>query len=238
MMNILSLIFLGCDSEPAEAPAVEPAAQVAAEPAAQVAAEPAAQATPAAPTPSANSNQLSGYTGTFASDPKLSPADVVGWAPSDFRVKRNEIYARYGRAFKSEDLQAHFGKTDWYSVHEGYADAMLTKNDTANVSLIKSFEGDTAQKKATENGEYFNGNGTNLVIVDGTHAELVDQTEDMYNWSREERYWTGIGAWIITWEGPATWNPSDSSVRNARLWSVDHESQGVNKTIELQLQQG
>ena len=31
------------------------------------------------------------------------------------RIQRNEIYARYGRAFSSADLKAHFGKQSWYS---------------------------------------------------------------------------------------------------------------------------
>jgi len=235
MMTFLPLILLACDSEaPTQPAAPAPVAQPA--PVAPPA-PPTAPAAPAAPT-STNPNQLSGYTGTFASDPKLTPTNIAVWAPDDFRVKRNEIFARYGRAFKSKDLQAHFGATGWYTVNEGFAESMLTSNDNANVALIKSFEGDTAKTKGLKNGEYLSSNGSNLTLVDTTHAELSDQSDDMYNWTREERYWVGLGEWIITWEGSETWNPAAQSVRNARLWKLDHNNQSVKGSYELHPQQG
>ena len=107
-MMILPLILLACDSEAPEQAAAPPPANP---PAA------AAPPPPSAPPPSANPNQLSGYQGTFANDPRLSPTDVAAWGPGNFRVKRNEIFARYGRAFQSEDLQQHFGATGWYAVN-------------------------------------------------------------------------------------------------------------------------
>ena len=236
MTILLSLILTACDGE---APA-EPAAPAA--PAATPAAAPTPAPTPApAPAPAANNssnpNQLPGYSGTFAEDPALSPTDVAMWS-EDYRVKRNEIFARYGRAFKSEDLQAHFGKTSWYKVNDSFAESMLTKNDNKNVALIQRFEGDEAKSKAQKNGEYHNGSDTSLIIVDAKNAELVDDQDDMYNWTREERYWVGVGGWIITWEGPQTWNPADGSIRNAQLWELDHGASTVVKIYELQRQQG
>jgi len=230
MMIVLSILLLACDQD-----APSPAAPATPEPAAQ---PEAAQPPPVVPVSSSNTNQLHGYTGTFADDPKLIPTDVAGWSPADFRIKRNEIFARYGRAFQSEDLQAHFGKTSWYTVNEVFSDAMLTRNDSANVALIKSFEGETATQKAPQNGEYYSDNGTNLVIIDGTHAELLDQADDMYNWTAEKRYWVGLGEWVITWEGPQTWNPADTSVRNATLWKLNHTEQRIEDTFALKPQQG
>lgn len=230
MMTLLSFLLLACDSETPQPDAPAAAGQP----------EPAAAALPPAvvPVSSSNTNQLTGYTGIFADDPRLSPTDIAGWAPSEFRTKRNEVFARYGRAFQSEDLQAHFGKTSWYTVNPVFSDTMLTGNDGANVTLIKSFEGETATTKAPQNGEYFRDNGTNLVIIDGTHAELLDQSDDMYNWTAEKRYWVGLGEWIITWEGPETWNPADKRVRNATLWQLNHTEQRIVDTFALKPQQG
>ena len=230
MTIALSLLLLACDQDSPQTDAPTPAAPVA---------QPdSVSPPPVVPVSSSNTNQLTGYTGTFADDPKLSPTDIASWAPSEFRLKRNEIFARYGRAFQSEDLQAHFGKTSWYTVNPVFSESMLTRNDSANVTLIKSFEGNTAAKKAPENGEYYSDNGTNLVIIDSNNAELLDQYDDMYNWTAEKRYWVGLGEWVITWEGPKTWNPADTSVRNATLWKLNHSEQSVEDTFALKPQQG
>jgi hypothetical protein len=58
----------------------------------------------------------------------------------DLRLMRNTIYARRGRAFKSQILQEHFSGMSWYKVDSAYTDARLTKTDTRNIALIKSVE--------------------------------------------------------------------------------------------------
>ena len=58
----------------------------------------------------------------------------------DLRILRNTIYARRGRAFKSQILRDHFSGMSWYKVDPAYTDKLLSKNDTRNISLIKSVE--------------------------------------------------------------------------------------------------
>ncbi|WP_394692600.1 YARHG domain-containing protein [Hyphobacterium sp.] len=68
----------------------------------------------------------------------VDPADVVSLSPEMMRLARNEIFARHGRIFVSEDLQAFFGARDWYRPITG--EPQLSEIEAANVRLIHSIE--------------------------------------------------------------------------------------------------
>ena len=70
----------------------------------------------------------------------LLPADLEGFSKAALRIWRNAIYARHGRIFKSEDLQALFNEYVWYKQDVGYSDESLSEIDKANIKLIKEFE--------------------------------------------------------------------------------------------------
>ena len=157
-----------------------------------------------------NAAQLPGYKGTYARDPALSPVRVAAWPVARLRIKRNEIYARYGRAFKSADLNKHFTAQSWYRVSDSYSDALLTKNDRANVALIKSFEGDSPQRDGSY-GQLMFMNDRELIISDG---------ESMYAHEGEERYYASRGPnHVITWSGPRDFNLKSPSLQNPELWT-------------------
>ena len=44
----------------------------------------------------------------------LTEEDVAGLSEDEIRIALNEIYARHGRRFQSEDLNAHFSSKSWY----------------------------------------------------------------------------------------------------------------------------
>ena len=44
----------------------------------------------------------------------LTEEDVAGLGEDEIRIALNEIYARHGRKFQSEDLNAHFSSKSWY----------------------------------------------------------------------------------------------------------------------------
>ena len=44
----------------------------------------------------------------------LAEEDVAGLSEGEIRIALNEIYARHGRIFQSEDLNAHFSSQPWY----------------------------------------------------------------------------------------------------------------------------
>ena len=70
----------------------------------------------------------------------LLPADLEGFSKAALRIWRNAVYARHGRTFKSEDLQALFNEYAWYKPDNEYTDDKLTDIDRANIKLIQEFE--------------------------------------------------------------------------------------------------
>jgi hypothetical protein len=79
--------------------------------------------------------------GTSTSLDKLLKLDELRQlSMRDLRLLRNTIYARRGRAFKSQILRDHFTGMSWYKLDPAYTDARLTKTDTRNIALIKSVE--------------------------------------------------------------------------------------------------
>ena len=71
---------------------------------------------------------------------RLRPADVKNLSPAELRLMRNEIYARYGLAFRSPDLQEHFKKVQGYSADLANVDAFLTDVEKANAAFITAAE--------------------------------------------------------------------------------------------------
>lgn len=75
-----------------------------------------------------------------ASTEYYSKYDLDGYTKADLRLMRNEIFAAHGYIFKSEDLQAHFGKMSWYRPRYDNVDNMLTDIEKVNIKLIKDAE--------------------------------------------------------------------------------------------------
>ncbi|MGG3449148.1 YARHG domain-containing protein [Domibacillus aminovorans] len=69
----------------------------------------------------------------------LADSDLYGMSSSQLRLARNEIYARYGYIFESNDLQNYFSSQSWYSPNP-YYDGSLSSIEKANVEFIKSYE--------------------------------------------------------------------------------------------------
>lgn len=57
-----------------------------------------------------------------------------------YKALRNEIFARHGRVFKSEDLRTIFENTDWYKPNPNYSDKMLNDIEKKNVQFILDYE--------------------------------------------------------------------------------------------------
>ena len=71
---------------------------------------------------------------------------MLDWPSSDvlscsaYDEMRNEIYARYGRAFKGKRWQKTFGSTAWYKVRADYSDQWLSKTAMSNVSQLSKMK--------------------------------------------------------------------------------------------------
>lgn len=73
----------------------------------------------------------------------ITMADLKGFSAEECRIARNEIYARHGRKFQDEELQAYFDSKDWYHGTidpDSFKEDMLNDYELANRDLIVEFE--------------------------------------------------------------------------------------------------
>jgi len=82
------------------------------------------------------------FNGRFpqSSERLLTAADLKGLKPKDLRIMRNEIYARYGLIFKSQDMASYFEKQAGYEKRLENAEAFLSEIELKNVAFIKKYE--------------------------------------------------------------------------------------------------
>lgn len=73
---------------------------------------------------------------------RLTEDDLFGLNLEQLRLARNEIYARHGFIFNSEELRAYFSQKSWYSPDASYDGVTLTETEKYNVELIQSREND------------------------------------------------------------------------------------------------
>ena len=71
---------------------------------------------------------------------RLKKKDLKGKSKETLRLMRNEIFARHGRPFASEDLHEYFTIKSWYQVNPDYSDELLDETDRKNILLIKEIE--------------------------------------------------------------------------------------------------
>lgn len=73
----------------------------------------------------------------------LELSDLQGLSAEECRIARNEIYARHGRIFRDNELQAYFEQFDWYEGMydaDEFDDSVLNDYEKANRDLISSYE--------------------------------------------------------------------------------------------------
>ena len=73
----------------------------------------------------------------------LTKADLEGLSAEECKIARNEIYARHGRKFKDEELQAYFNSCDWYEGRidpDDFQESELSDLEIANKDVIVEYE--------------------------------------------------------------------------------------------------
>lgn len=73
----------------------------------------------------------------------LKMEDLQGLSAEECRIARNEIYARHGRIFDDEELQAYFEQFDWYEglyTADEFKESVLNEYEKANRDLITEYE--------------------------------------------------------------------------------------------------
>ena len=69
--------------------------------------------------------------------------EVASLSPEEVRLAKNEIYARHGRIFDSEDLREYFESQSWYHGEiepEDFDESVLNDYERANIDLLVSYE--------------------------------------------------------------------------------------------------
>lgn len=56
------------------------------------------------------------------------------------KIKRNAIFAKYGRIFKTKELQKIFNQQEWYKPNPNYSDEMLTEEDKKEIKRLLELE--------------------------------------------------------------------------------------------------
>ena len=73
----------------------------------------------------------------------LTESDLNGLTEADCRIARNEIYARHGRMFNDEELQAYFNSKSWYTPSipaNAFQEYMLNDYEKKNKDVILEYE--------------------------------------------------------------------------------------------------
>ncbi|QSE98036.1 YARHG domain-containing protein [Fulvivirga lutea] len=69
--------------------------------------------------------------------------ELKTYSKKELRLMRNEIFARYGYVFSSDDLRTHFNLKKWYkpdSTINPMAESFLSEIEKQNIKTIKSLE--------------------------------------------------------------------------------------------------
>lgn len=70
----------------------------------------------------------------------LESNELLGMTKVELRIARNEIYARYGWRFESEELADYFEGKAWYVACENVDDTVLSDVERTNIELITELE--------------------------------------------------------------------------------------------------
>ena len=83
-------------------------------------------------------NLGSAETISYSDERLIVEADLAMFSKKKLRIARNEIFARHGYSFKSQDLAKHFSQYDWYNPKTKSVE--LSNIESANVAFIKKYE--------------------------------------------------------------------------------------------------
>jgi len=94
-------------------------------------------------TNNSNNNSSTDYNlGNFpqASEKYLTYSDVNDLSQWDLKIMRNEIFARHGYIFQTDEMRDYFSNKSWYNPRYYDVNNMLSNIEKENVALIKKYE--------------------------------------------------------------------------------------------------
>lgn len=76
----------------------------------------------------------------------IAEEDLKDLTPKELTYARNEIYARHGRVFESDELNKYFQTKSWYKADDSFDDASLSKVESGNAEIILKYQADNNLK--------------------------------------------------------------------------------------------
>ena len=70
----------------------------------------------------------------------LNHNDVNYLSARELKIMRNEIFARHGYIFKTDDMSTYFREQSWYVPRYNNVNNMLTSIEKENIKLIQNYE--------------------------------------------------------------------------------------------------
>jgi len=87
-------------------------------------------------------NETGKYPGKypFASARKITEDDLINLPEFERKVLKNEILARHGFIFQTNDMKSYFKEQKWYEPKSKNVDKMLTDIERHNLEIINAYE--------------------------------------------------------------------------------------------------
>ncbi len=127
---------------------------------------------------SSSGNSLFGIY-PIASTQLLTSLDLENYTKNDLKIMRNEIFARYGYIFKTEDMKSYFTTQPWYKPQSNDVTNKLSEIEKKNIELIKAKEPYAPNSIVDNNGEYYNEDGTSS--NNSSYDELINSYDRYIN---------------------------------------------------------
>lgn len=103
----------------------------------------------------------------------LTANDLKNLDHDEIVVIRNEIYARKGYQFDSDNLRSYFYATDWYKPGSNFSTDMLNKYEVGNVEICKLYE------RKLE-GVSFSSKNVYKVCYSGPNTMMIPYSSEQY----------------------------------------------------------
>ncbi len=175
----------------------------------------------AAPSKSADPITRSDFIFSDSDSRLLTSDDLRRLSKEDFRIARNEIFARRGRYFSSPDLTQRFSKFAWYAPRTW--EPQLNAFEQANVALL-----DNAQPASSARSDFLIPDSDRRIL---TMSDLKSLSREELRIARNEifarrgRYFEAADLKSrfgrFSWYVPNTWNPKLSSIERANITLMD-----------------
>jgi len=97
-----------------------------------------------------------------------------------FRLIRNEIYAKHGRAFQSKDLQDYFSAMKWYRINKDYKDALLSSSEKSFIDKLVKLEKEYSNKHDVPIWSDTGKSSANFYLTNGYGLAVINEQKYLH----------------------------------------------------------